>query len=440
VRTRFAVEIAGWLVGKNDLWPRTERTRDGHALLLAAGKLSRKMIGAVRQADLAQHVARALKGLGVAGKFQRQSDVFERRHGGNEVERLEDDANVGATHGGKPVFIEAGEVVLGHTHGARAGAFEAGHDHQQRGLARAAGTDNGHRLASADVERDVLQDRDRTSAAGQRKAHVTQTNHGFSHNAASSIAKDLVSSLANFYVNAEAQAGNQAMSTVPSNARLVNMVLRFLLCNWLIALLALQAQAASPRPTRIVVLGDSLVAGFQLKASDAFPAQLERALRARGHSVEIINAGVSGDTTAGGLERLKWAVPADTDAVILELGANDALRGLDPAQAKSNLDQIIVELKAGGAEVLLAGMLAPRNLGGGYSAAFDAIYPELANTHAVLLYPFFLDGIAMKAQFNLADGIHPNSSGVAEIARRMLPAVEQLIERVRSKQAAASKG
>ena len=217
------------------------------------------------------------------------------------------------------------------------------------------------------------------------------------------------------------------------------MVLRVLLCNCLLAALPLEAAAAS-RPTRIVVLGDSLVAGFQLKASDAFPAQLERALKARGHNVEIINAGVSGDTTAGGLERLKWAVPEATDAVILELGANDALRGLDPTRARANLEKIILELKGSGMEVLLAGMLAPRNLGPNYSRAFDAIYPELASKHALLLYPFFLDGIAFEAKLNLGDGIHPNGSGVAEITRRIVPHVEQLIERVRSKRAAASKG
>ena len=218
------------------------------------------------------------------------------------------------------------------------------------------------------------------------------------------------------------------------------MVLRVLLCNWLLAASPLDVAAASTRPTRIVVLGDSLAAGFQLKASDAFPAQLERALRARGHSVEIINAGVSGDTTAGGLERLKWAVPEATDAVILELGANDALRGLDPAQARANLEKIILALKSSGAEVLLAGMLAPRNLGGAYSSAFDAIYPELAKKHDLLLYPFFLDGIAFEGKFNLGDGIHPNGSGVAEITRRIVPLVEQLVDRVRTKRAAAPKG
>jgi len=231
------------------------------------------------------------------------------------------------------------------------------------------------------------------------------------------------------------------MSTLPSNAWLMNMVLRVLLCNWLLAALPLEAAAAaSTRPTRIVVLGDSLVAGFQLKASDAFPAQLERALKARGQSVEIINAGVSGDTTAGGLDRVGWAVPERTGAVILELGANDALRGLDPRRAKSNLDKIIATLKAGGAEVLLAGMLAPRNLGEPYTRAFDAIYPELAAKHGLLLYPFFLDGVAMNAKLNLDDGLHPNSRGVAEITKKILPSVEQLIERARAKQAAGTKG
>jgi acyl-CoA thioesterase-1 len=205
---------------------------------------------------------------------------------------------------------------------------------------------------------------------------------------------------------------------------------------------AAQAPVESPGKAlvRIVVLGDSLVAGFQLKASDAFPAQLERALKARGHRVEVINAGVSGDTTAAGLERLRWAVPDKTDAVIVELGANDALRGLDPAKAKANLDGIITAVKAGGAEVLLAGMLAPGNMGADYARAFDAIYPALAKKHGVPLYPFFLDGVALDAQLNLSDGMHPNPKGVAEIVRRILPMVEELIGRVRTRQTAGSGG
>lgn len=228
------------------------------------------------------------------------------------------------------------------------------------------------------------------------------------------------------------------MRKVPSNPTPANMVFRVLLCNWLFAFWAACA-AAQPAhaPVRIVVLGDSLVAGFQLKASDAFPAQLERALKAKGHNVEIINAGVSGDTTAAGLDRLRWAVPERTDAVILELGANDALRGLDAGRARANLEKIIIALKADGIEVLLAGMVAPRNLGPDYTRAFNGMYPELAQKHGLILYPFFLDGVALNGELNLGDGIHPNPKGVAEITKRILPAVEELIARVRAKPAAS---
>lgn len=226
------------------------------------------------------------------------------------------------------------------------------------------------------------------------------------------------------------------------------MVFQTLLRNCLVAALLVlsglvhtgAAAAQDGKTLRIVVLGDSLVAGFSIPQSQAFPAQLERALKAKGHAVEVINAGVSGDTTAAGLDRLQWAVPEKTDAVILELGANDALRGLSPAQAKSNLDKIIVTLKAAGSDVLLAGMAAPRNLGPEYVAAFDGMYAELAKTHDLLLYPFFLEGIALDSRFNLGDGLHPNPAGVAEITKRILPKVEELIARVRAKQQAGSKG
>ena len=191
--------------------------------------------------------------------------------------------------------------------------------------------------------------------------------------------------------------------------------------------------AAEQRPIRIVALGDSLTAGFMLPATESFPVQLEQALKAKAYAVEVINAGVSGDTTAAALDRFEWAVPDGIDAAIVELGANDALRGLDPGLARRNLDAIIRRLKAKGAEILIAGMIAPRNWGEAYAQQFDAIFPELARAHGALLYPFFLEGVALRQDLNLDDGLHPNGKGVAEIIERILPSVEELIRRVVAK-------
>lgn len=190
---------------------------------------------------------------------------------------------------------------------------------------------------------------------------------------------------------------------------------------------------STDKPVRIVAFGDSLTAGYGLKPGEGFPEQLARLLKAKGHSFEMSNAGVSGDTTAAGLSRLDWAVPEGTDAVILEFGANDALSGRSPGDAKRNLEAIITRLKVRGIDVLVAGMYAPRNLGPEYTRAFDRIFPELAVKHDTLLYPFFLDGVALDPKLNLADGIHPTAEGVAIIARRMLPKVEELIARVRAR-------
>jgi acyl-CoA thioesterase I len=199
--------------------------------------------------------------------------------------------------------------------------------------------------------------------------------------------------------------------------------------------MAQSAPQGAAKPITIVAFGDSLSAGYQLPASDAFPAQLEKALRAKGYAVSVINAGVSGDTTAAGLDRLTWAVPPEAEAVIVELGANDALRGQDPSQARSNLDKIITTLKVQKQEVLIAGMVAPTSLPGDYRKAFDTIFPDLAEKHGTLLYPFFLDGIALDAKLNLADGLHPNSQGVAVIVQRILPKAEDLIARVQKRRA-----
>jgi acyl-CoA thioesterase-1 len=190
---------------------------------------------------------------------------------------------------------------------------------------------------------------------------------------------------------------------------------------------------AGERTIKIVAFGDSLTAGYQLPAKDAFPVQLDQALKAKGLAVEVANAGVSGDTSTGGLARLDWSVPDGTDAVILELGANDMLRAIDPKVTREALTGIVRRLKARNIEVLLCGMLAPRNLGADYTKAFDTIYPDLANQNGLLLYPFFLDGIVSDAKLNQSDGMHPTTAGVAKIVQGILPSVEELIARVRAK-------
>lgn len=200
--------------------------------------------------------------------------------------------------------------------------------------------------------------------------------------------------------------------------------------------LASATRAAEPSAVRIVALGDSLTAGYELPPSAAFPVQLENALRAKGYKVEVANAGVSGDTTSGGLERLDWAVPEGTDAVILELGANDALRGVPPQVARRNLDTILARLGERGVPVLLAGMRSPQNWGEKYADAFESLYPDLAGKHGVLLYPFFMEGVALQGDLNLDDGLHPNEKGVARIVEQILPRVEELIGRVRAARAA----
>jgi acyl-CoA thioesterase I len=203
-----------------------------------------------------------------------------------------------------------------------------------------------------------------------------------------------------------------------------------------VAVLALVSAAAQPggagRPVKIVALGDSLTAGLGLPADAAFPARLQRALAQKGIAAEVVNAGVSGDTTADGLARVDWSVPEDADSVILELGANDALRGLDPAQTRGNLDAILRRLAARRLPALLAGMRAPPNLGADYVRAFDAIYPALAAAHGVIFYPFFLDGVAAERGLNQGDGIHPTAAGVDVIVAKILPQVEELVERARA--------
>jgi acyl-CoA thioesterase-1 len=187
------------------------------------------------------------------------------------------------------------------------------------------------------------------------------------------------------------------------------------------------AQAAT---LNLVGFGDSLMAGYQLPPGDGFPEKLQAALKAKGEDVAITNAGVSGDTSTGGLARIDWSVPDGTNGVILELGANDALRGIPPEETEKNLDAMITRLKERGIPVLLAGMMAPPNMGADYAARFNPIYEKLAQKHQVPLYAFFLDGVVMDASLKLEDGMHPNSKGVDVMVQKMEPAVTNFIRTI----------
>ena len=209
---------------------------------------------------------------------------------------------------------------------------------------------------------------------------------------------------------------------------------------WLAPLLAaffmiLAAGDLRAESLRLMAFGDSLVHGYGLEAGDTFPEQLEAALRAEGLDVTVINAGNSGDTTAAGLARLDWAMADDPHAVILELGANDGLRGLDPNATYDNLDAIMAQLTDAGLPVLLAGMFAPPNLGREYGDVFHNVFPRLAEKYDAPLYPFFLEGVALEPALNQADGIHPNAAGVAEIVKRITPQVVELVQAAAAAQA-----
>lgn len=192
---------------------------------------------------------------------------------------------------------------------------------------------------------------------------------------------------------------------------------------------------AADRPVRIVALGDSLTAGLGLPVNAAFPAKLEQALKAKGLAVEITNAGVSGDTASAGLARLDWSVPEGTDAVIVEFGANDTLRGIDPKVTRQALGEIVRRLRGRGIAVLLTGMRAAPNLGPDYGRDFEAIYSALAAENDVLFYPFFLDGVATESKLNQRDGLHPTAAGVDAIVARILPKAEELVARARDRRA-----
>jgi acyl-CoA thioesterase-1 len=202
-------------------------------------------------------------------------------------------------------------------------------------------------------------------------------------------------------------------------------------CGLALVLMIMTGRPAQARTIKLVAFGDSLTAGFGLEPADAFPAQLELALRANGHDVTVVNAGVSGETAGEGLARLDASVPADADGVIVELGANDILMGLDPNETRAALETIVTQLEARGVRVLLAGMIAPPGTEPAMAKAFNRLYGDIAEKHGILLNGFFLEGVAGNPALTLPDGLHPNAMGVQVIIESILPDVERLLAQIR---------
>lgn len=215
-------------------------------------------------------------------------------------------------------------------------------------------------------------------------------------------------------------------------ASLLHFIVMFTLCFAVIPAAA-QDTGGRSEPIQLVGFGDSLMAGYQLAPPESYTAQLEAALKAKGHDVAVTNAGVSGDTTSGGLSRIDWSVPDGTDGVILELGANDVLRGISPEQSEKNLDAILARLKERNIPVFLVGILAPPNMGGDYAERFNPIYKRLADKYEIPLYPFFLDGVTTVEGMQLDDGMHPNAKGVSVMVEKTIQPVESFLGEIKAK-------
>ena len=409
------VEVPGRLVGEEEVRVVDEGAGDGHPLLLAARQFAGVVSQAVREPDGGELLAGPVERVGGARELARRGHVLEGGHGGNEVERLEHDADVSPPKPREGVFVEGREVRARHLDASPRRTLETADDHEQGALAGAGRAHHAHRLPGSEVEVDAAQDLHRPGRAGQGDGQSPQRYDvamvGSGHDGSSGAGR--------------MRAGYQGGRRSGGPAR-----------RWAAALLAAAMTVAPSAPVsaaegaiRILMLGDSLTAGYGLASRDALPARLEAALRAAGTGARVIDAGVSGDTTGGGLARIEWALADDPHAAIVALGANDGLRAIDPAVTRENLDRLLGALGERGLPVLLAGMVAPPNLGPDYAARFDPIYPELAARHGALLYPFLLDGVATVAALNQADGIHPNAAGVEAIVQRMLPAVLALVRR-----------
>jgi len=421
-----AVEIAGGLVGEDDLRTRCDGTGDGDALLLAAGELGGIVAEPVAEADGLELGPGAAERIVDAGELERDGDILERGHRREQVEALQDDADPAAPGAGERVLVERAVVDAGNADVTAARLLETGQDRHQRRFARARGTQYGEAVAAADVEIHALENVRPRLPGTQRQGDIARAYDDIESGFGAHIRYPPAMIDYRRYVAlllmvqlAAACSDDSAVREAPANQA--------------------EAAPAGPAPTPapqadarlVLAFGDSLYAGYRLDQDESFPAALERALAARGMAARVANAGVSGDTTASGRQRLAFTLDGldrPPDLAIVGLGGNDVLRGLSPEETRRNLDAILAELQRREIPILLTGMLAPRNMGPEYAVRFDAIFPELAQRYGAGLYPFFLDGVITRPGLMLDDGIHPNAQGIEAIAGRIAPMVAAELE------------
>ncbi len=414
------VEVAGRLVRHQDGGVRRQSAGQGDPLLLAARQLRRIMAQPVAEADEPQFGRGPLEGVPAAREFERDGDVLERRHGRDEMEGLEHDADAGAAETGQGILVEPFDAGILDGHGPAFRPLQAGQHGQERRFARARRACEADRLARRDGEADTFQDMDSGCPPPQTYMDVVKRDR-LLHSSVS-----LTGRRASALRSHDRRRGLYGMAK-----RRFHFFLPILVAA--LGLGLTEPEQALGRTLTVSAFGDSLSAGYQLPQDASFPAQLERALRADGFDVAVNNAAVSGDTASDGLERVDWSVADGTDLVIVELGANDMLRGIDPAITRKALDAIVARLRERKMDVLLAGMYAAPNLGADFSARFASIYSGLARQYGVPLYPFFLAGVVGKPELHLPDGLHPTREGVAVMVKGILPDVETALKAIQAR-------
>lgn len=429
-RAGRTVEITRRLVRDKNFRAHDHRPRKRNALLLATRKLRRIVRKAFAKPNGSEFLLRPLERIGRPGKLQRNGHVFQRRHGRNQMKGLKHDADMTAAEFRETVFVQHTDIVPADTHDTVVGPFQPRHNHKQRRLAGAGRPGQRHGFAAADRQGNILQNLDFRASASQIQRHAFQLDCWsvrlyIVHENVPCNAGPLVSADVGYVAP---RRGESSMSHSNVSWPALRMLVLFFAIGLGLCGFGPNSTLAQEKPFKLVVFGDSLTAGYRLPENAGFTSVLEAELRKSGRKVDVVNASVSGDTASGGLARLDWALGDGADAVLVELGANDMLRGIDPARTEAALDEIIRRIKAKGAKVLLAGMVAAPGMGKAYEQKFNAIYDTLAKKHAVALYPFFLDGVATNKSLNLGDGIHPNEAGVKAIVENIMPAVIKLID------------